>query len=189
MSSYPVTFDVEYPEGQGARWMILVRWILAIPHWIVLYILQYIAYLFTFIAFFTVLFAKTYPNGMFRFMAGWLRWTQNVGAYAAFRNEYPPFSLREGAYAPVQLTIEKPVEYNRWLPLIKWLLAIPHFIVIVVLGFIAIFVGLYMLIAVLVTGAYPRGAFDFLVGVSRWGVRVNAYVYLLVDEYPPFSLK
>jgi hypothetical protein len=185
---YPVTFDVEYPEV-GNRFLILVRWILAIPHLIVLYFLGIVASVLVFIALLTLLFTRTYPAGMYRFVAGVMRWQQNVMSYVLFRDEYPPFSLDEGAYAPVSFAVDQPAEFSRWLPLVKWLLAIPHMIVMSALQFVALFVGLYMVVIVLVTGRYPRGAFDFLVGVGRWSVRVNSYLFLLVDRYPPFSLR
>jgi hypothetical protein len=186
---YPVTFDVEYPEAPN-RWLILVRWLLAIPHYIVLYFVQLVALVFIVIAFFTILFAKTFPTGMFNFVVGYLRWYQNVWfGYLPFRDEYPPFSMREGAYAPVTVTIERPAEYNRWLVLVKLIFAIPHLIVLAALQVVGFFVFIYMLLAVLFTGRYPRGAFDFLVGVGRWYLRVDAYILLLVDRYPPFSMK
>jgi hypothetical protein len=185
---YPVTFDVEYPEAPN-RWLILVRWLMAIPHYVVLYVVGIVATVFIVIAFFTILIAKTFPNGMFNFVVGYLRWSQNLMAYVLFRDEYPPFAMREGAYAPVTLTVEKPMEFNRWLVLVKWLLAIPHFVIVWALQIVGFFVFVYMFFAVLFTGRYPRGAFDFLVGVGRWNARVNAYIYFLVDRYPPFSMK
>src|SRR5689334_6510287 len=89
---------------------------------------------------------------------------------------------------PVRLEISYPQELNRWLPLVKWLLAIPHFVVLFFVGFGAFFVAIWAFFAVLFTGRYPRGAFDYLVGTYRWGSRVLAYVHLLTDAYPPFSL-
>jgi hypothetical protein len=106
-----------------------------------------------------------------------------------FLDRYPPFSMDEGAYPAVTFEVDKPEEFNRWLVLVKWLLVLPHALILAVLQFIAYFAGLAMVVAVLVTGRYPRGLFDFLVGVGRWNARVNAYSYFLVDRYPPFSLK
>ena len=96
-----------------------------------------------------------------------------------------PAELRD---YPVQLGIGRQEEYSRLLPLVKWLLAIPHLFVLTFLGIAAGFVGIYAFFAVLFTGEYPRGAFDFLVGVFRWAMRVNGYLLLLVDPYPPFAL-
>lgn len=88
----------------------------------------------------------------------------------------------------VQADIRHQEDFQRFMPLVKWLLAIPHYIVLLFLGIAAFFVALYAAFAVLFTGRYPRGAFDFVVGVTRWYWRVNAYVYLMTDDYPPFEL-
>jgi hypothetical protein len=89
---------------------------------------------------------------------------------------------------PAQMEVAYPPELNRWLPLVKWLLAVPHYIVLWFLAIAAFFVGIFAFFAVLFTGRWPRGAFDFLVGVIRWAYRVVAYVHLMVDPYPPFTL-
>lgn len=90
---------------------------------------------------------------------------------------------------PVQLNIDHQAEYSRFMPLIKWLLAIPHFIVLMFLGIAAYVVVVISFFAVLITGKYPKGMFDFVVGVTRWGFRVNSYILLMRDGYPPFSLQ
>jgi hypothetical protein len=90
---------------------------------------------------------------------------------------------------PAALEIAYPAELNRWLPLVKWLLAIPHFIVLAFVGFGAFFVGVWAFFAILFTGRWPRGAFDYIVGTFRWAYRVAAYFHLMVDAYPPFSLR
>jgi Domain of unknown function (DUF4389) len=89
---------------------------------------------------------------------------------------------------PAQLEIAYPAELNRWLPLVKWLLAFPHYIALFFVGIGAFFVIIWAFFAVLFTGRYPRGAFDYLVGTCRWAYRVAAYVHLMTDAYPPFSL-
>ena len=113
-----------------------------------------------------------------------------VGAYLVLLTDRYPSTVDEQA---VHLDIDYPdVEHdlNRWMPLVKWLLAIPHFIVLGLLGVAAVFAVLIAWVAILATGHYPRGLFDFVVGVGRWGLRVNAYAFLLVtDRYPPFSLR
>jgi hypothetical protein len=187
-SDYPLRYDVEYPESLS-RLLIFVKWLFAIPHYIILYALGIVLSLFTLLAFFVILFTRKYPRGMFDFVVNVSRWNANVGAYISLlRDEYPPFSWEQGEY-PVTYEVDYPEELNRWLPLIKWLLAIPHFIVLVILGIIAYIVLIIAWFVILFTGSFPRGMFDFVVGVSRWSVRVNAYIYLLRDEYPPFSLK
>ena len=89
----------------------------------------------------------------------------------------------------LRLDIDRQEAYNRWLPLIKWLLVIPHLFALLVLVLAAIFVWLYALVAVIATGSYPRGAFDYFVGLLRWSNRVTAYIRLMTDAYPPFSLE
>ncbi|MFI5121504.1 MAG: DUF4389 domain-containing protein [Vicinamibacteria bacterium] len=102
--------------------------------------------------------------------------------------EGAPSAGGNGAY-PVRIEAENQGDYNRFLPLIKWLLALPHYIVLLFLGIGALVVGLISFFAVLITGRYPRGMFDYMVGVFRWAFRVTAYVLLLTDRYPPFSLE
>jgi hypothetical protein len=185
---HPVQIDVTYPENLS-RLLIFVNWLLAIPHFIILYLLYYAVGLVTFIAFFTILFTRKYPEGLFKFSVGVYRWGLNVGAYAGLmRDEYPPFTLDAGKY-PVEYEVAFPADLNRWLPLVKWLLAIPNMLVFLVIAVAAVFVQIAAFFAILFTGKYPRSWFDFSVGCMRWGQRLNAYIYLLRDEYPPFSLK
>jgi hypothetical protein len=186
--AYPVEFDVEYPEAPQ-RWMILIRWLLAIPHLIIVGVLELVAQVFWLIGIFVILFTGRLPGGMAELIEGWLRWTNNAMAYVLFLDRYPPFSMADGEYPGVTTRVSRLEQPHRWLPLVKWLLAIPHYIVLAVLGFVAYFVVIWLVVAVLVTGQYPRPAFDYLVGVGRWTTRVSAYVFLLVDDYPPFSHK
>jgi hypothetical protein len=189
-ADYPVRFDVEYPE-RLSRWKIFVKWLLAIPHFIIVYLLQTVNSVMVFIAFFAILFTKKWPRGMFDFSVQIQRWTANVLAYSMLlvRDEYPPFSGDSGQY-PLTLEIEYDENLSRWQIFVKWLLAIPHFIVIVFLAIAAYVVVLIAFFAILFTGRYPRGMFDFVVGTVRWVMRVNAYSsWLMTDRYPPFSLK
>jgi hypothetical protein len=101
----------------------------------------------------------------------------------------PPGAVATAGDYPVRFEAERQDEYNRFLPLVKWLLAIPHYIVLVFLGIGALFAVIIAFFAVIITGRYPRGLWDYVTGVHRWAVRVVAYVYLLTDEYPPFSLE
>jgi hypothetical protein len=188
-AAYPVRYDVEYPE-ELSRWLIFVKWLLAIPHFMILWALSIAAGVMGFIAFFAILFTKRYPRGLFDFVVNVNRWSANVDAYTSFlRDEYPPFSWERGQYA-VTYEVDYPEELNRWLPLIKWwLLAIPHYIVLFFLGIAAFVVWVIAFFAILFTKGFPRGLFDFIVGVTRWEYRVNAYAGLLRDEYPPFSFR
>jgi hypothetical protein len=186
---YPVRYDVEYPE-RLSRWKIFLKWLFAIPQFIVLYLLGIVLSVMIFIAFFAILFTKKWPRGMFDFAVQIQRWTANVKSYVLLeRDEYPPFSGDTGEY-PLTYEVDYDEDLSRWMIFVKWLLAIPHYIVLVFLAIAAYVVVIIAFFAILFTGRYPRGLFDFNVGVFRWYSRVYAYSYLLMtDRYPPFSLK
>jgi hypothetical protein len=136
-----------------------------------------------------ILFRKRYPRWWFDFALELARFGTRVGAYFALLTDRYPSTVEEQS---VHLQIDYPDverDLNQWLPLVKWLLAIPHFLVLAVLSVVAFFAVVIAWFAILFTGRYPRGLFDFVVGVARWGLRVQAYAFLLVtDRYPPFSL-
>jgi hypothetical protein len=191
-ADYPARMDVEYPEHLS-RWKIFVKWLLAIPHLIILSLLQFVLGVMVIIAFFSILFTRRWPRGMFDFAVQIQRWTANVLAYGFLlqRDEYPPFSGDDGDYRPVKLQIDWPEQgLSRLLIFVKWLLVIPHFIILTFLSLAVSIVVLIAFFAILFTGRYPRGLFDFVVGVERWWLRANAYgQFLMTDRYPPFSLK
>src|SRR5581483_8549150 len=185
--AYPVRLDIAYPESLS-RWLIFVKWLLAIPHLLIIYVLQLLVRVLTFLALFAILFTRKYPRGLFDLAANAMRWNNNVNAYIfLMRDDYPPFTCEPGQY-PVTYEVDYPAELNRWLPLVKWLLAVPHYIALIFLGLASAVVILIAFFATLFTGKFPRGMFDFVVGVTRWSQRVTAYVILLTDEYPPFRL-
>jgi hypothetical protein len=189
-SDYPVAFDVEYPE-RLSHWKVLVKWLFAIPQFIIVYLLQAVNSVIIFIGFFAVLFTKKWPRGLFDFSLMIQRWTFNTYAYALglLRDEYPPFSGDSGEY-PLTLEVEYREDLSRWMIFVKWILAIPHFIVLAFVFLAASLVVLIAFFAILFTGRYPRGLFDFVVGTARWAVRVNAYaLWFMTDRYPPFSLR
>ena len=179
-------YDVAYPE-RLSRWRIFVKWLLAIPHYFVLYFVGLAASVVAVIAFFAILITGRYPRGMWDFSMLYLRWYANLNAYAVMlqRDEYPPFG--DGPY-PVRVHLDYPETLSRWKIFVKWLLAIPHYLVLSVLGIALAFVVFVAFFAILITGKYHRGMFDFVAGVTRWTMRVNAYVLLLTDRYPPFSM-
>lgn len=184
--AYPVRFEAEYSESLSR--LTFLKWILAIPHLLILYALNIVWEVLSLIAFFAILFTKKYPEGLFNFNRGIMRWQANVYVYIELiRDEYPPFSFDEGGY-PVKLEIDYPTELNRWAPLYKWILAIPHLIIVAVLSIIAFFAIVYAGIMVLVSGKYPEGVFKFVTGVQRWSLRTTTYVFFMHDQYPPFSL-
>jgi hypothetical protein len=205
---YPARLQVDYPEEHN-RVTTLFRLIVAIPIAIVLTVLTAGAshtvynesgqavrttsggvaaglFLATLLM---ILFRQRYPRWWFDFALELARFSARVGAYVALLTDQYPSTVEEQS---VHLDVEYPdVEHdlNRWLPLVKWLLAIPHYLVLIVLSVGAFFAVVIAWFAILFTGRYPRGLFDFVVGVGRWWLRVDAYALLLVtDRYPPFSL-
>lgn len=190
-----------------SRWLWLVKWLLAIPHFVLLAVLWVAFAALTLIAFVAILITARYPRGLFDFNVGVLRWTWRVQFYATSAigtDRYPPFTLDRTDY-PAELDVAYPPQLSRGLVLIKsWLLAIPHLIILGVLagtwrfgeddqGRFAVsgLIGALTLAAgilLLFTGRYPRPLFDLLVGLNRWACRVIAYIALMTDTYPPFRL-
>ena len=190
--SYPVSLDLTSPL-EVHRWRPLVNWLLAIPQLIVVGVLGIVSEILVFVSFFTVLFTKNIPDGIYNFQAMYLRYNWRVLSFAYFmRNDYPPFEFdmttQDQSGDPATVSIEKPAELNRWLPLIKWLLVIPHFIVLTFIFLGVAVVHLIAFFAVIFTGKWPEGMRRFVVGSMRWATRVSAYFFLLVDPYPPFRL-
>lgn len=192
-----------------SRWMWLVKWLLLIPHLIVLVVLWVAFAVVTFVAFFAILCTTRYPRSLFEFNVGVLRWTWRVSYYgynALGTDRYPPFTLGEVPDYPATLTVAYPERLSRGRVLVKWwLLAIPHYLVLALIGgavgtgvsgadWEVPFGGLLPLlvlvvgVALLFVGTYPRGLFDLIVGLNRWGYRVIVYASLMRDEYPPFRL-
>ena len=136
-----------------------------------------------------IIFRQRYPRWWFDFSRELTRFEARVGAYMALLTDQYPSTVEEQS---VRLEIDYPdaeTDLNRWLPLVKWFLAIPHYFILIFLGIASIFAVILAWFAILATGEYPRALFDYNVGVSRWMLRVNAFAFLLVtDRYPPFSL-
>lgn len=184
---HPVFFDVEYPE-RVSRLTTFFRLFMAIPQFIVIYLLLFAMALITVLAWFAILFTGKYPKSFFEFTSGVMRWQANVWAYVALlRDEYPPFSLEPGEY-PVTLDIPLAERQSRFRLFIRIFAIWPNQIVLqfVMYGwFFTTFLSWWL---ILFTGRYPRGLFRFAVGVLRWQQRQYAYLYLLRDEYPPYSV-
>jgi hypothetical protein len=178
-------YEVAYPE-RLSRLLIFVKWLLIIPHLFVIAILGFALYVTTFFAWFAILIVGRYPRGLWDFAMMTLRWQARLNAYIYLqRDEYPPFG--DGDY-PVTFEMAYPERMSRLLIFVKWLLIIPHAIVLYILGVALYVVWLIAWFAILITGRYPQGMFDFVTGVSRWAYRVTAYVLMLTDAYPPFTL-
>ena len=204
---YPLRFDVDYPEAGLSRLISAFRLILVIPIATVIATiggggsggfasdnLEFAGTagggLLVLGPLLMILFRQKYPRWWFDWNRELLRFSARVGAYVGLlRDEYRSTDEQQA----VHLEIDYPDaerDLNRWLPLVKWLLAIPHYIVLFFLTLAALLVLVFAWFAILFTGRYPRGAFDFVVGVGRWGYRVQAYAFLLVtDRYPPFSVE
>ncbi len=184
--SYPIRLDIQYSDTLSR--LTFLKWILAIPHYLIIYALNIVFEIISLIAFFAIIFTGEYPRSLFDFAVNTNRWRMNlVGYVMLIRDEYPPFSFEPGLY-PVTFEVDYPTNLARFAPLYKWILAIPHFIIVAVLGFIAAIVVVIAGLSVLFTGTYPEGMYKFVVGVQRWTMRATLYALFMTDEYPPFSL-
>ena len=188
--SYPVILKGELTEPPARGWW-LIKWLLALPHYIILVFLWVAFVVVVVIAFFAILITGKYPKGLFDFNAGVLRWTWRVGFYscdALGTDKYPPFTLGDADY-PAELQIEYPEKLSRGLVLVKWwLLAIPQYIVVSIVVDLLFVLVAFAAVALLFAGKYPEDIFKLVVGMNRWTYRVTAYAALMTDKYPPFRL-
>ena len=211
---YPVRVDASL-DPSTSRWLWLVKWLLLIPHFVVLFFLWLAFFGVSIVACVAILITGRYPRPLFNFNVGVLRWNWRVNYYgysALGTDRYPPFTLAEVPDYPAHLDVPYPERLSRGLVLVKWwLLALPHYIILSIfiggglwLGSRAAsdsgwndgwvgggLVGLLVLIAGLVllfTGRYPPGLYRFILGMNRWTLRVAAYAGLMTDAYPPFRL-
>jgi hypothetical protein len=208
---YPLRLEGELDPALS-RWLWLLKWLLVIPHVIVLVFLWFAFMVLWLVALVAILITGRYPRAIFDFNVGVLRWSWRVGFYsysALGTDRYPPFTLADAQGYPARLDVEYPQSLSRGLALVKWwLLALPHYLIVSVFagGAWATWnatsddwawtsggglIGLLVLIAgivLLFTGRYPRAIFDFVMGMNRWVYRVIAYAALMTDAYPPFRL-
>jgi len=203
--SYPVQFDVDYPDRELNRWSTAFRIFAAIPILIVSAAIGGLGYeswgghttnftastagLLVLPAVLMIVFRQKYPRWWFDWNLELMRFLNRIGVYLALLDDrYPSTDERQSVMFDMPYPDAKN-ELNRWLPIVKWLLAIPHYVVLLFLGIAAFFVVVFAWFAIIFTGRYPRGAFDFVVGVTRWYNRVLGYAFALVtDQYPPFRL-
>lgn len=203
--SYPASFDIDYPKKLD-RLSTFFRFFWSIPILIVLTVLSGEQFMYESgkevsassggvaagllgATVLMILFRQRYPRWWFDFALELNRFSSRVGAYLFLLTDQYPSTVDKQS---VRLNIDYPnveKDLNRWLPLVKWLLAFPHYIVLFVLAIAALLATIIAWFAILFTGQYPKSLFDFVVGVGRWSVRVTAYAFLLTtDKYPPFSL-
>lgn len=211
MHTYPVVLEGRL-DPELSRWRWLVKWLLAVPHYLILVFLWLAFAMLTLVAGVAIVFTGRYPRSIFDFNVGVMRWSWRVGYYtcsALGTDRYPPFTLAEADY-PASLDVAYPQQLSRGLALVKWwLLAIPHYIVVGLFSSAAWWtigsdgsgdqiaaiggglIGILVLIAAVVlafTGRYPQSLFDLVIGLNRWCYRVLAYAALMTDDYPPFRL-
>jgi hypothetical protein len=210
-SVYPLRLQGRL-DSPLSRWLWLFKWLLLIPHLIVLFFLWIAFVAVSVVAFFAILFTGRYPRAIFDFNVGVLRWSWRVGFYsysALGTDRYPPFTLADAPGYPARLEVEYPQSLSRGLVLIKWwLLALPQYLVVGVfvggtwgglnlvnghgtwtsaaglIGLLVFIAGVVLLFA----GRYPKAIFNFVLGMNRWVYRVVAYAALMTDAYPPFRL-
>jgi hypothetical protein len=187
---YPIDLEADYPDGGIDRWRPITQWILAIPHHIILSVLLLGAFIAWFVIAIAIIATGRYPRALFDFVAGTFRWYARVAAYTYFMNDrYPPFDFGEHPEYPLRLRLDYPEEgIERWRPLVHWLLAIPQLIVLYAIQIVGSLVVFAAWFVVTFTGEWPRGMWDLVVGWFRYQARVSAYLWLMTERYPPFTL-
>ena len=189
VQAYPLNIrgELSAPPNRGL-W--LVKWLLAIPHFIVLLFLSIVSFVVWFIAWWAILFTARYPRGMFNFNVGVSRWWWRVSFYCGVlgTDRYPPFSLAPDDDYPADLHVEYPERLSRVKVIFKWwLLAIPHYIIMYFFDGLGFAVSIIAGVALLFTGRYIEGLFGAQLALNRWKWRVSGYAGLLYDSYPPFE--
>jgi hypothetical protein len=209
-TGYPLRIEAAL-DRDLSRGLWLIKWLLAIPHFVILVFLWIAMLASTVIAMFAILFTGRYPRPLFDFNVGVLRWSWRVGFYsynALGTDRYPPFTLEDVPDYPARLEVDYPHGLSRGLALVKWwLLAIPHYLIVAVFlgsgwrfwgdyhgwsavsfGGLITFMALIAAVVLLFTARYPKPIYDFVLGMNRWVFRVAAYALLMTDRYPPFRL-
>jgi hypothetical protein len=191
---YPATFAFDSPE-KVANWRPLVNWLLAVPHFAVLYALRVLGQVIAVISWFAILFTGALPESFTNLQSLWMRYELRTYSFALFmREEYPPFAFGmtpadDGADPRVTVDFRPELtDRNRVTVGFRLILVIPQVVVLVLLGIAAAVVALIAFFAVLFTGRWPEGMRDFVLNVQRYYLRVQTYILLLTDEYPPFQL-
>jgi len=190
----PATLTIDAPE-KVANWRPLVNWLLAIPHFVVLYGLRILSQVIALVSWFAIVFTGALPEGLANIQVMYMRYEMRTYTYVLFmREEYPPFAFgttaTDGGEDPrvrVNFAV-RLIERNRLTVAFRIILVIPHLVALLFLGIAASFVALVAFFAVLFTGRWPEGMRSFVLDVYRWYLRVQTYFLLLTDVYPPFAL-
>lgn len=188
---YPVELSVEYSERVN-RVLWLIKWILLLPHIVILTVVGIPVMATAPLAWAAVVIMGRCPGFLWSYHYGLMRWSWRVNFYsseAGNTDRYPPFTFGARDDYPADLVIEYPESSSRLTGLVRWLLVLPHWVILYFLGMIRGILVLLALLVVLVTGRYPESLFDVIMGINRWDYRVAAYSLLLVDDYPPFSFE
>jgi hypothetical protein len=192
--SYPATLTFDPPE-KVANWRPLVQWLLAIPHFIVLYVLRLVVEIIALVSWFIILFTGKLPEGIANLQAMYLRYQARTFTYAGFmREEYPPFGFTTASADPgddprIRVDVRPELDdRNRLTVAFRIILAIPQIIVLGLLSLAAFVVYVIAFFAVLFTGRWPEGLRVFNLNVIRYQLRVESYLFLVTDVYPPFAL-
>ena len=189
MKQYPVNLKIEYSEKSNKS-TALFRLVLIIPIILILALISSYAEALSIAVALMIIFNEKYPKWWFDWNVGITKFIYRIAAYGLLlRDEYPSTDDEQA----IQVDIPYPdvkKDLNRWMPLFKWILVIPHLIVLLLIFIAVVVCSVFAWFAILFTGQYPKGIFDFVEGFLRWSLRVNAYVFLLTtDEYPPFRLR
>lgn len=199
--AYPVDVSVEYGTGERSRGLAVlgilfpIKALLAVPHLFILYFLSIGAWIASWFGYWGIALNGSLSPGIARFLHNFLGWQMRITAWmASWRDEYPAFAMEQPDYAARVIITEPTLERKRGLAVagiiffVKAFLLLPHIIVLYFVGIAAAIAGWVAYWIVAFTGVYPDGIFNFTVGAIRWSTRINAWLYSLTDEYPPFQL-
>jgi hypothetical protein len=187
MEGEALRLDIDRQE-EYHRWLPLVKWLLAIPHLIVLFFIAIGAVFVVLFAFFAVIFTARFPRGAFDYLVGAYRWATRVNAYLLLTvDPYPQFSLQPDPEYPARFALDYPERVERWRPLVAWLLIIPYAIVASLINFVAGFAVIIAFFAILFTKSYPQALFGIVLIAMRWNARTAAYGHFALTKYPAWE--
>lgn len=200
--TYPVDISIDYDDGSRSRGLaaagifLPIKFLFAIPHFVILYFVQIGAFFAAWFGYFAIAFTGNLPPGFARYLHNTLGWVTRLYAWiASLRDDYPAFAMEQPEYQARVVITEPTLQRSRGLAVagifffVKALLLIPHLIVLYFVFIVAGIAGWFAYWAILFTGKYPEGIFDFVVGSIRWSMRTSAWIFSLTDEYPPFGFQ